>query len=338
MSSPPSMYELFPSVGPPSFGRAAELYGVAEDFLRRAGVKNGERVIILTDTRKDMDIIQAFYGAALALGADAHILISTPLEPLGDPPAWIIDFLKKADLVINLLTMEWGKQKSHQEVLDAGTRIAMVVETATSILKMRPNEKVLRRVENFIKIVESSEILRITSKRGTDLIFRNSHKSAPHLNGLLDAERKIKWTNFPNSIVSFPFIPESGNGILVVEPGDVLIHLRHVVRDPLKLTVEKSRLVNIEGGFEADILKKKWFDRWNDPDAYDLLHLSFGCDHRAEVHPNVYAPMEWESYAGGVLFGWGKVTHFDIMVTNTTVELDGKPIIVDGKLVHPDLV
>jgi 2,5-dihydroxypyridine 5,6-dioxygenase len=214
----------------------------------------------------------------------------------------------------------------------------MVVETATTILKMRPVEKVLRRVDNFIKLVESSEIMRITSKRGTDLVFRNSHKSAPHLNGLLDAERKVKWTNFPNYIVSFPFLPESGNGILMVEPGDVLIHLRHVVREPLRLTVEKSRIVNIEGGFEADILKKKWFDRWNDSDAYNLLHLSFGCDHRAEIHPNVYAPMEWESYAGGVLFGWGKVTHLDITVTNTTVELDGKRVIVDGKLVHPDLV
>ncbi|MFN3622009.1 MAG: hypothetical protein ACK4TI_03875, partial [Nitrososphaerales archaeon] len=202
MSSPPSMAELFPSVGPPFFGRAAELFGVAEEFFRRAGLKKNEKVIVLTDTRKDTDIIQAFFGAALALGADAHILISTPLESLGDPPPWIIEFLKKADLVVNLLTMEWGKQKSHQEVLDAGTRIAMVVETATSILKMRPSEKVLKRVENFIKIIEVSETLRITSKRGTHLVFKNSHKPAPNLNGLLDAERKVKWTNFPNSIVS----------------------------------------------------------------------------------------------------------------------------------------
>jgi 2,5-dihydroxypyridine 5,6-dioxygenase len=332
------MYELFPSVGPPFFGRSAELYGVAEDFLKRAGIKEGEKIIILTDTRKDLDIINAFFGAALALGADAHVLISPPLESLGDPPPWIIEFLKKADLVINLLTMEWGKQRSHQEVIDAGTRIAMVVETATSLLKMRPSEKVLKRVENFVKLLDKSESVKITSRAGTDIVFKKSSEPVQYLNGLLDAERKVKWTNFPNSIVSFPFVPESGNGILVVEPGDVLIHLRHVVREPIRLTIEKSRIIEIEGGYDADVLRKKWFDRWNDPDAYDLLHLSFGCDHRAEVHPNVYAPMEWESYAGGVLFGWGKLTHMDIMVTNTTVEVDGIQIIREGKIVHPDLV
>jgi 2,5-dihydroxypyridine 5,6-dioxygenase len=332
------MYELFPSVGPPFFGRSAELYGVAEDFLKRAGIKEGEKIIILTDTRKDLDIINAFFGAALALGADAHVLISPPLESLGDPPPWIIEFLKKADLVINLLTMEWGKQRSHQEVIDAGTRIAMVVETATSLLKMRPSEKVLKRVENFVKLLDKSESVKITSRAGTDIVFKKSSEPVRYLNGLLDAERKVKWTNFPNSIVSFPFVPESGNGILVVEPGDVLIHLRHVVREPIRLTIEKSRIIEIEGGYDADVLRKKWFDRWNDPDAYDLLHLSFGCDHRAEVHPNVYAPMEWESYAGGVLFGWGKLTHMDIMVTNTTVEVDGIQIIREGKIVHPDLV
>jgi 2,5-dihydroxypyridine 5,6-dioxygenase len=332
------MYELFPSVGPPFFGRSAELYRVAEDFLKRAGIKEGEKIIILTDTRKDLDIINAFFGAALALGADAHVLISPPLESLGDPPPWIIEFLKKADLVINLLTMEWGKQRSHQEVIDAGTRIAMVVETATSLLKMRPSEKVLKRVENFVKLLDKSESVKITSRAGTDIVFKKSSEPVQYLNGLLDAERKVKWTNFPNSIVSFPFVPESGNGILVVEPGDVLIHLRHVVREPIRLTIEKSRIIEIEGGYDADVLRKKWFDRWNDPDAYDLLHLSFGCDHRAEVHPNVYAPMEWESYAGGVLFGWGKLTHMDIMVTNTTVEVDGIQIIREGKIVHPDLV
>jgi len=332
------MYELFPSVGPPFFGRSAELYGVAEDFLKRAGIKEGEKIIILTDTRKDLDIINAFFGAALALGADAHVLISPPLESLGDPPPWIIEFLKKADLVINLLTMEWGKQRSHQEVIDAGTRIAMVVETATSLLKMRPSEKVLKRVENFVKLLDKSESVKITSRAGTDIVFKKSSEPVQYLNGLLDAERKVKWTNFPNSIVSFPFVPESGNGILVVEPGDVLIHLRHVVREPTRLTIEKSRIIEIEGGYDADVLRKKWFDRWNDPNAYDLLHLSFGCDHRAEVHPNVYAPMEWESYAGGVLFGWGKLTHMDIMVTNTTVEVDVIQIIREGKIVHPELV
>ncbi|MEM1950391.1 MAG: hypothetical protein QXY50_08025 [Candidatus Caldarchaeum sp.] len=334
----PSMYELFPLEGPPILGRAAELYGVAHDFYRRAGIKKGDRVVILTDVRKDADVVNAFFGASLALGADSYLLMGPLMEPLGDPPAWIIEFLKKADLVVNMLTMEWGKQKSHQEVLDAGARIVMVVETASTLLKMRPSEEVIARVNNLIKLVETSKTLRITSKRGTDLQFKKSDKPVGYLNGLLDAEGKVRWTNFPNSLVSFPFIPETGNGLLVVEPGDVLIHLRHFVTEPIELTINNSRIVDIKGGVDAFILKSNWFDRWNDPDAYDLLHLSFGCDHRAEIHPNTYAPMEWESYAGGVLFGWGKLTHLDITITNASVELDNTTIIKDGKLAHEDLL
>src|ERR1700730_9391246 len=122
------MSEQIPSRGPPFWGREAELHRVLEKVLKNCNVKEGDKVILFTDTRKDLGIVRAFFSAALNLDLDVQILLTTPLAVRGDPPKNVVDFLKSADLIVNLLTMEWLYQKSHREVLNAGSRVLLGVE------------------------------------------------------------------------------------------------------------------------------------------------------------------------------------------------------------------
>lgn len=349
----PSMIDLIQSIGPPSFGRSAELFGIAQKVLSLSGLKSGDKMVILTDTRTHKEIIDAFFGAGLSLDADTVVLMSRPMKSLGDPNEWVLNYLRGSDLVINLLSMEWGKQPGAKSLLKAGVRVIMCAETPNTLLKMPPNEKVMRRVERFVELINQSKSVRIKSSGGTDIQWQKrggdqtsklngvlgvQGAQATYLNGVLEPAKKVKWTNFPNSVVSYPFDLSTGKGTIVMDPGDALLHLAYILRDPIRMTVEGSKIIEVKGGVDAELLNKKWFNRWKDPSQYELLHMDFGCDHRAEVLPGVFAPMEWESYAGGVLFGFGPNTHMDVMLTNQNVWFDQTQIIKDGEIIHPSLL
>jgi 2,5-dihydroxypyridine 5,6-dioxygenase len=333
------MIDLIQSVGPPSFGRSAELFGVAQKVLSLSGIKSGDKMVILTDTRTHKEIVDAFFGAGLSLDTDTVVLMSRPMKSLGDPNEWVLNYLRGSDLVINLLSMEWGKQPGAKSLLKAGVRVIMCAETPNTLLKMPPNEKVMRRVERFVELINQSKSVRVKSTRGSDIEWKKREGGEPtYLNGVLEPAKNVKWTNFPNSVVSYPFDLNSGKGTIVMEPGDALLHLAYILRDPIRMTIEGSKIVDVSGGVDAELLNKKWFNRWKDSLQYELLHMDFGCDHRAEVLPGVFAPMEWESYAGGVLFGFGPNTHMDVMLTNQNVWFDQTQIIKDGEIIHPDLL
>jgi hypothetical protein len=333
------MIDLIQSVGPPSFGRSAELFGVAQKVLSLSGVKTGAKIVILADTRTHKEIIDAFFGAGLSLDADTVILISRPIKSLGDPNEWVLNYLRSTDLVINLLSMEWGKQSGAKSLLESGVRVIMCAETPNTLLKMSPNEKVMKRVERLAELIDTSKSVRIRSLGGTDIQWQKREGvRASYLNGVLESSSKRKWTNFPNSVVDYPFDLSTGKGIIVMDPGDVLIHLAYILREPLKLEVNGSKIASIKGGVDAKLLEEKWFNRWKDPLQHELLHLSLGCDHRAEVLPGVFAPMEWESYAGGILFGFGPNTHLDVMLTKQSVWFDDTQVIKDGEIIYTDLL
>ncbi len=335
----PSMIDLIQSIGPPSFGRSAELFSVAQKVLTQSGVKSGDKVVILSDTRTHKEIVDAFLGAGIALDADTVVLMSRPMKSLADPSESTLNYLRSSDLVINLLSMEWGKQLGAKSLRQAGVRVIMCAETPNTLLKMPPNDKVMKRVERFVSLCNESKSVRVTSDGGTDIQWKKREGGhATFLNGVLETAKGEKWTNFPNSVVSYPFDVSSGRGKVVMDPGDVLLHLAYMLRSPIEMTIENSGIAEIKGGVDAEMLNKKWFARWKDPHQYELLHLDFGCDHRAEVLPGVFAPMEWESYAGGVLFGFGPNTHLDVMLTYQNVWLDQTQIIKNGEITHKDLL
>jgi hypothetical protein len=330
--TPPSMNKLIQSVGPPSFGRFAELSNVAKKVLLLSGIGRKDRVIILADTRTNTEIVQSFFSAAISLGSECVVLYMTPISSMGDPSEWIISFLETGTLVINLLSMEWGKQPGAKRLTQKGVRVIMCAENPDTLIKMAPDRTVMRRVDKLVDLVNKSSKLKLSSKSGTTIEWKKENAPAPFLKGILD--RKELWTNFPNSVVGFPFKESSGTGKIVLEPGDVFIHLAYMLREHVTLEIEKSKIKKIRGGYDADILEKKWFRRWNDPTKYKLLHIDFGCDHRAEVLPTIFSPMEWESYLGGVVLGFGHLCHIDMMVSKHDVWLDNTKIIEGGTYIY----
>ena len=103
------------------------------------------------------------------------------------------------------------------------------------------------------------------------------------------------------------------NGRIVLQPGDILLSMQHYVSTPVTVEVEEGVITDIYGSLDAQLLRQ-WFEQWNDPRAYHISHVGWGCDHRAlwdrlgrKAHGGTD---DTESFYGVMQIAFGRDTSF----------------------------
>ncbi len=336
----------YPGVGPPSFGRYVELLPVVLEVLRRSGIKAGERVVLYTDTQRNKDQVDAFFGAASLIGAEVCVVMSTPRnDPHREPLDLALRAMLGASTVLDLSSISWIYTPPFSQVLDAGVRVLSCMANVDTCLKCHPRDDVAALARAGGEAIDKADTIRVTSSHGTDLTLNKKGRKGIFQDGLLEGPGS--WDNFPSSQCACAPLEDSASGVLIVNEGDILLPLKHFVRTPIRLTIESGRIVHIEGGADAALLRA-WFERWNDSNSYVVAHIGFGCDPRCEIA--AMQLMEWESYAGNVMIAFGANdsrflggttrarSHIDIVLLNADFALDGEQMIERGKFVSPRLL
>ena len=127
--------------------------------------------------------------------------------------------------------------------------------------------------------------------------------------------------------------------------------LGRYVLEPVRLTVEKGRLVKVEGGVDAMLLRER-LDQWQDPEAFVISHIGWGTDSRArwtEVaqRGTEEGARDARSTYGNVQVAFGAnyrlggknqtMAHEDLVLRRATFELDGKVVVQDGQIIPEGL-
>ena len=284
--------------------------------------------------------MDAFFAASLALQADAVLLVSPPRrEMYQDFPSLAMAAMERAEVVVNLVTVSHFYTDSTEKVLEAGAAILAIYGSEDDLLKLAPSDEVVGRVVRVADVLASGNQVRFRSSAGTEVKLEKGGRR-PHASPGFAAERR-NWFAIPSAAVSATAIEESVEGRVIIDKGDKLHKLMHSVEEPIEVLIRKGRITEINGGPEADMLRR-WFDSWNDDNVRIFAHLTIGCDHRASIHgPHA----EWEHALGGITFGFGSnfpkplggkvraASHMDFMLQNISCEVDGKPLTVGGRLV-----
>ncbi len=334
----------YSGLGPPGFGRGAELLPVFVDVLRQSNVKPDEKVVLYTDTKKNKDLVDAFYQAALLLGAETAVLYTTPREVERTPFSIALHAMRGADVILDLASNMWIYTEALSELLDQGVRILSCVSDIDTCLKMKPDPAIVARVNNGGEMLDRAQKIEVRSRAGSDLVLNKRGRRGVFQDGL--APNPGDWDNYPAYQVACAPLEDSASGRLVLEPGDLFVTLKRIVAEQIVLELEDGHIVNIEGKGEAEMLRT-WFGGWDDPNAYTTSHIGFGCDPRAEV--NSYQIMEWETLAGGVMIAFGanilrflggrnqSRAHIDVVMRKADFLLDGELIVEQGRFAHPAL-
>lgn len=335
------------------------------EYLRRPLVRNikaGDKALVLTDTAHDPRVWQSVMSILQEIGADTTVALFSP-RPADyyNPPAAVCEAMMKSD--VNILLASTGMLHSPASFRAMEARIpsicmdgGMPLEFFQSGAVTDDMKQIMVRKHYVAKDIfgVGAKECRVTSRYGTDFTYRVDDRIfVPPLPGPnfdpykivdFDKDENRKGGNlyyylFPTGELNVAPIEGTANGKLVIE-----LTMHHIGRleDPIELNVVNGRVVSIEGGASARVLRD-YLTEYGDDNAYM-------CPAEASVGVNAKALIrgiqrEDKNILGAMHFGLGtnidvggsirSKIHMDGVILEPTLYVDGDMRIQDGKFLRP---
>ncbi|TWG53208.1 hypothetical protein L610_005200000060 [Aminobacter sp. J44] len=295
------------------------------------------------------------------LGADASLAIFDP-RPADyyDPPKPVCDAMMNVDLNVLVATTgmlhapaSMAAQKAGIPVIcmDGGMTLEMFQSGAVT---EDQREMAVRHHYVGTNIVGvDAKICRVTSKYGTDLTYSVEGRIFPpslpdenfvpykvnHLSKTSRRKSSLFRFLYPNGELNICPVEFSANGKLVF---DLCIHKIGRIYDPIELTIERGRIINIDGGAEAHLLRT-YLEQHADDNGYICpAEASIGINSKALIRG---VQREDKNILGSMHFGLGTNVdvggeimsniHMDGVILQPTLYVDGEKRIEDGKFLRP---
>lgn len=328
--------------------------------LELCAVKEGETVVVLSQGDDRVDYANAFLDAAKGLGAHAYNLrlaevantltgsgiAAVGVNPLaGNPGA--MKALQEADLVIDLVFLLWSKEQL--AIQAEGTRMLMVIEPIDVLAQMFPTPEQKERVQISAELLGNAKTLRMTNRAGTDVTYQLGRWPVIPEWGF--TEEAGRWDSWPGGFLFTGGAEDGVDGKVVVDRGDIIVApFGRYAAEPIELTIEHGRVVDLRGGLDADLLQD-YLDRFDDPRGYEVSHIGWGVNENARwsdlANSVAGFGQEARAFYGNAMFALGPnqelggtndtPAHIDIPMRNCTIYLDDEPVLVDGEFVVPEL-
>lgn len=328
----------------------------ATDILVKdvCAVKKGETVVLTGDSLSCMPVINAVASSVYAAGGLPMIITfpapdgvgqaadpKLPIEPLtaavSNCDVWI-EFNQKW----LLYSTPYQRAISENKKL----RYLCLVEFTEDVLIRTLCDIDTSKLRMFMEAVavrnrEAKEI-HMTTPAGTDVTFLTDPQHVVSVDAG-DASKSGVYMMLGQLNV----VPKFGsvNGTIVFD-GTVTPPFGKSPAEPIRLTVKDSVIVKIEGGSEAAEYEK-WLKNFNDPGMLKMAHVAYGFNPGAKLSGNVvedervWGATEWGigyvSPTVGGPDGQAAVSHTDGLCMNSSVWLDGKQIMDEGKIIDPEL-
>ena len=331
--------------------------GKAADVLTRElfKLKPGETFVITADTESDPDVVDATARAAFAIGAKPMVIWTA--SPLGvgkaaDPmlPGEALGAaLKNADAWVEYNNKWIFYSTTYDNVMrdNKNLRHLCLVGMNKDLMVRcigRVNYPVLGKfLEILRKMTMEAKHIRFTTPAGEDLEFDNS-SDPNHLYTLAKGYVDVPGSHMMSGQISWTPDLDSINGVLVFDGS--LVPPCGLLQGPIRLTIEKAKVVKIEGGNQAREFEA-WLKSFNDPLMFQLAHTSWSFNPGARLtgdiveDERVWGATEWGiGNIGAILIAPGGVpaaSHTDGICLNTSAWLDGEQLLDKGKVVHKEL-
>ncbi|MBI3707412.1 MAG: leucyl aminopeptidase [Proteobacteria bacterium] len=336
---------------------AADLVGLFREGLRASRVKAGESVVVYADTLSNPQYPAAFLAAAKDLGADAFQIIQPAIphdlsKGIGRaaPTPVIVETMKRADFVVDVTTGGMLYSAEQSTILAAGTRILRVREPDDCLIRLLPSEEVRTRTKRAAERFSRAKRLRVVSEEGTDLIMDKTGRQVCTQYGM--ADEPGRWDHWPTGMVTTTAVEESVEGTLVIGPGSIVFPFERYVAGPITLRFTGGVAAFSEDSREA-VMLRDFIEFRNDSNCRRLAHVGWGTDHRARWDilstrgADGGGGAEARSIYGSVLLALGEnrelggrnaaPLHIDLAVRRARLELDGVPVVENGRVLDPAL-
>ena len=296
-----------------------------------AGVRGGERCLIVTDTAADGEVVEAAGAVLRTLGCDVCVVSSEPADLPGDePPAPVSAAMLAAEVIFELTSVFIGSCPARRQACEQGARYLTVPGLGWTTL--RPGGPFfadfaavgLHAAWLAARFDEAREF-RLTSDAGTDLRGSFEGRKGRPLWGI--ADEPGGYAAPPDIEVGASPVEGSAEGRVVID-GSLLFLGPDQLASPVELVFRDGRLADLAGPDAwrlADALERSGDDRMT-----NLAEVSIGLNPRSRPGGSA---LELEGIVGSahvalgnnVAYG-GSVdarSHIDCVLLGATLELDG---------------
>ena len=275
--------------------------------------KVGETVVITADTYSDENVINSTAASVYSAGAKPMVVqIATPAgagkaadEYL--PSEVLGAVLSNADVWIEY-NKQWLTYSKPFEIAYESNRSIRYI----NLSDMKPDmlvriignidfpilSELLNKISNMNK---KTEECRVKTEAGTDIIFATNPRHVVFCDAGNAAVPGVFMT--PGQISIVPKF-SSINGVLVFDGS--LFPVCGLLKKPIKLFIEKSRIVEIYGGSQAEEFKK-YLNYFNDPNMLKITQMAYGLNPGAKLTGRF---IEDQRVWGCVAWGIGNVSPY----------------------------
>ena len=316
----------------------AVLTDIAARVMREyLGVCLGEAVLIVVDTRTDPAIGQALQEAAAAIGGDVTLATILPRPHSGsEPPAPVAAAMREADVVLCAASTSLYHTAAKAAAQRSGTRGVFNAPSrldAWTVGAMTADFVAIRRqAEQLADLFRATRTVRISSPAGTHLeasILGREPKA--WLTGICRSPGEV--SAFPGGEVSLPPVEGTSNGVIVWE--SVASDIGRI-SEPVTIHVRAGRAVAVEGGREADLLRRILAEV---TDADNIAEIGIGLNPLARISDEI---TESKKALGTVHLALGDSAneygglvecevHLDGLILRPTVTFDDRIVVADGR-------
>ena len=319
----------------------AGIIGGARKVVRTlARVKAGEKVLIVADT-DTMAVSAALASAALEITPEVVTTVMNPVAVDGDePPAIVGAAMLAADVALLPVSYSISHSTATRNALKHGTRVLSLPATTPDQLVRGGAEADFEAASPTVRkmgeLLGAAASAQLTSPAGTNCSFDLRGRSGNAHDCILD--RPGKFSAFPNIEANISPVDGTAEGTIVFD-GSIPNLRIGPLRAPVKCTVQKGNIVKVEGGPEADMIRKVWAEL-GDASVYNIAQLAIGLNPAIYMLTGVWA--QDHGAFGTVHIGIGTsaniggttkaACHFDGMMYRPTLKLDGRVVLENGEL------
>jgi leucyl aminopeptidase (aminopeptidase T) len=299
-----------------------------------AGVRAGERALIVTDTGAEGDVVEAFGSVLRALGADVVAVESAPADlPGDDPPAAVSAAMLEADVVFELTSVFIGSCQARRDACAAGARYLTVPGLGWPTL--RPSgpfsvdfDALGAHARELAAQFDQANEFQLTSDAGTDLRGSFAGRRGRPLWGI--ANEPGGYAAPPDIEVGASPVEGTTSGRVVVD-GSLLFLGPDQLDSTVELSFEDGRLVDLSGRDAwrlADALERSGDER-----MWSIAEVSIGLNPCSRPGGSA---LELEGIVGGAHVAVGNNipyggsndarSHIDCVLLAGRLALDGIPV------------
>ena len=216
--------------------------------LKLSKVGKNEDVVIINGIGRDARYKNVAILACERLGARVNYVEVADRNNLSEAALALV---RAADLVIDLFFVFDGA--FHEARQKHGTRVLAVLEPPEILERMLPSAEDREHALAAEKQLRASRRVHVTSAAGTDLSFEIGQYRVASQYGFSDTAGH--WDQWPGVFV-FTFANDnSGTGRVVFDTCDMVFPFDRYFTTPTTFHIEKGFIEEIEGGYEAELLR-----------------------------------------------------------------------------------